>query len=187
MPCRASPLTQGVDYHAMALAQDNNDVIIHLRNDQTTAIRFENVRLNLTTSLLSDTSAGVQRPLLRCCFGVTFSMTSMDSLILETARHGIFSCQHSTGPIYAVSWVRACVPLDWMRSMPPSSPSSYSHFYVGSMYDDIRLHVAWSYTPSPFSRQSLVFDIILYFVQPSFLRSSSLPSPLYFIFHRTRS
>ena len=24
--------------------------------------------------------------------------------------------------------------------------SSYSHFYVGSMHDDIRLHVAWSYS-----------------------------------------
>ena len=35
-----------------------------------------------------------------------------------------------------------------------SSPSSYSHFYVESMYDDIRLHVAQSYTSSadsPFS------------------------------------
>ena len=29
-----------------------------------------------------------------------------------------------------------------------SSPSSYSHFYVGSMYDDIRLHAALSYTSS---------------------------------------
>ena len=37
------------------------------------------------------------------------------------------------------------------------------------------------------SRQSLLFDIILYFVQPSSLRSSSLPSPLYFNFHRPPS
>ena len=29
-----------------------------------------------------------------------------------------------------------------------SSPSSYSHFYLGWMYDDIHLHVAWSYTSS---------------------------------------
>ena len=38
-----------------------------------------------------------------------------------------------------------------------SSPSSYPHFYVGSMYDDIRLHVARSYTSSadsPFSLRS---------------------------------
>ena len=36
---------------------------------------------------------------------------------------------------------------------------SYSHFNVGSLFDDIRLHIAWSYTSSadsPFS-----FDIIL--------------------------
>ena len=32
-------------------------------------------------------------------------------------------------------------------------------------------------------RQSLLFDIILYFVQPSSLMSSSLPSPMYFHFH----
>ena len=37
------------------------------------------------------------------------------------------------------------------------------------------------------SRQSLLFDIILYFVQPSSFRSSSLPSPLYFHFHRPPS
>ena len=33
------------------------------------------------------------------------------------------------------------------------------------------------------SRQSLLFDVILHFVQPSSLRSSSLPSPLYFHYH----
>ena len=37
------------------------------------------------------------------------------------------------------------------------------------------------------SRQSLPFDVILYFVQPSSLRSSSLPSPLYFHYHRPPS
>ena len=37
------------------------------------------------------------------------------------------------------------------------------------------------------SRQSLLFDVILYFVQPSSLRSSSLPSPLYFHYHRPPS
>ena len=39
------------------------------------------------------------------------------------------------------------------------------------------------------SRQSLIFDVILYFVQPSSLRYSSIPSPfpLYFHFHRPSS
>ena len=36
-------------------------------------------------------------------------------------------------------------------------------------------------------RQSLLFDIILYFVQSSSLRPSSLPSPLYFHYNRTPS
>ena len=37
------------------------------------------------------------------------------------------------------------------------------------------------------SRQSLLFDVILYFVQPSSLMSSSLPSPLYCHYHRPPS
>ena len=37
------------------------------------------------------------------------------------------------------------------------------------------------------SRQSPLFDVILNFVQPSSLRSSSLPSPLYFHYHRPPS
>ena len=42
-----------------------------------------------------------------------------------------------------------------------SSPSSYSHFYVGSMYDDIRLHVARSDTPSADSPLSLISSFTL--------------------------
>ena len=42
-----------------------------------------------------------------------------------------------------------------------SSPSSYSHFYVGSMYDDIRLHVARSYTSSANSPFSLISSFTL--------------------------
>ena len=38
-------------------------------------------------------------------------------------------------------------PCDLVTSSS-SSPSSYSHFYVGYMYDDIHLHVARSYTSS---------------------------------------
>ena len=67
----------------------------------------------------------------------------------------------------------------YKSAIRPSSPPFYSHFYVRSMYGDI--HVARSYTSS--ARQSLLFDITLYFVQSSSLRSSSLHSPLYFHFH----
>ena len=55
----AVELAQGVDFHAMALAQVGDDDITHLRNDPATALRLENVRLNSTTSLLCDTSMGV--------------------------------------------------------------------------------------------------------------------------------
>ena len=61
---------------------------------------------------------------------------------------------------------------------------SYSHFYEGSMYGDMRLRVARSYTSSadsPFSLMSF------FYVQPSSLRFSSLPSPLYFHYHRPLS
>ena len=55
------------------------------------------------------------------------------------------------------------------------------------MYDDIiRLHVARSCTSSADSPFSL-FDFIPHSVQPSSLRSSCLPSPLYFHFHRPSS
>ena len=64
----AVELGQGVDYHAMALAQDSDDDIIHLRNDPATSLRLENVRLNSTTSLLCDTSTGVQRPVVPALF-----------------------------------------------------------------------------------------------------------------------
>ena len=60
-----------------------------------------------------------------------------------------------------------------------SYPSSCSHCYVGSVYDDMHLHVAVVHI---IRRQSLLFDIIPHSVQPS--SSSSLPSPLYFHFHR---
>ena len=53
---------------------------------------------------------------------------------------------------------------------------------MGSRYDDIRLHVA-----RPYISSADIFDIILCFVQPSSLRYSSLPSPLYLHFHRPPS
>ena len=70
----------------------------------------------------------------------------------------------------------------------PSSPSSYSHFYVGSMCDDISLHVARSYTSSADSPFSLMSSFTLSNHQDS-LRSSclSIPSPLYFHYHRPPS
>ena len=43
-----------------------------------------------------------------------------------------------------------------------SSSTSYSHFYVGSIYDDVRLHVAWSYTSSPDSPFSLMSSFTLF-------------------------
>ena len=46
-------------------------------------------------------------------------------------------------------------------SSSSSSPSSYSHFYVGSMYDDIRLHVARLYTSSADSSFSLISSFTL--------------------------
>ena len=82
----AVELAQGVDFHAMALAQDSDDDIIHLRNDPATALRLENVRLNSTTSLLCDTTPR--------CSGVVFSMPSTDSGILE---FDVFSHRSSSG------------------------------------------------------------------------------------------
>ena len=62
-----------------------------------------------------------------------------------------------------------------------SSPSSYSHFYVGSMYDDIRLHVARSYTSSADSPFSLMSSFTL--SNHLLLGLLSFPSLLYFHYH----
>ena len=43
------------------------------------------------------------------------------------------------------------LPHNLSRAYVSSSHLSYSHFYVGSMYGHIRLHVARSYTSSAFS------------------------------------
>ena len=83
----AVELAQGVDFHVMALAQDSDDDIIHLRNDPATALRLENVGLNRVFNA----------PLFRRCSGVAFSMPSTDSRILEFARHDVFSHRSSSG------------------------------------------------------------------------------------------
>ena len=44
---------------------------------------------------------------------------------------------------------------DRLSHSPPTSSSSLSHFYVGPMWDDSRLHAARSYTSSPHSPFSL--------------------------------
>ena len=72
--------------------------------------------------------------------------------------------------------------------LPPSfSHSVFFFFFIlfplsGGV--DVRLHTPPCCTVVHIiSQQSLLFDVILYFVQPSSLRSSSLPSPLYFHYH----
>ena len=50
-----------------------------------------------------------------------------------------------TGTTTCMTFTDLC--LDVVKKYLTSS-SSYSHFYMGLMYDDKRLHVAWSYTSS---------------------------------------
>ena len=53
---------------------------------------------------------------------------------------------------------------------------------------DVRLHTPpCSTVVHIIIRQSIIYDVILYLVQPSSLRSPSLPSPLYFHYHRSPS
>ena len=65
-----------------------------------------------------------------------------------------------------------------------ASSSSLSHFYVGSMWDDSRLHAARSYTSpdSPFSLRSSFTR-----VRPPLLRSSSPSASLHCYTHRPLS
>ena len=50
-------------------------------------------------------------------------------------------------------------PHDYSLRESSSSSSSFSHFYVGSMFDDTRLYVAWPYTSSPASPSSLISSL----------------------------
>ena len=71
-------------------------------------------------------------------------------------------------------------------SSASSPPSSYSQFYVGSMYDNIHLHVAWSYTSSadsPFSLMSsftlsnhLLLGLPLFLLSCTFITIALLPT-----------
>ena len=73
---------------------------------------------------------------------------------------------------------------------PPSSCSQYSQFYVESMYDDIRIHVARSYTSSASSPFYLVSSFTLsnplllalppFFLPRTFISIAPLPLPYHF-------
>ena len=86
-------------------------------------------------------------------------------LLVRQLRHG-FTKKAKVSTNLTVAHMHTCMY---------TSSSSYSDFYMGSMYDDILcLHVARSYTSSAYSPFSLI---------ASSLRYSSLPSTLYFHFH----
>ena len=109
----AVELAQGVDFHAMALAKDSDDDIIHLRNDTATALRLENVRLNSTTSLLCDTSTGVQRPVVpapfrRRVFDAVHGLSHPGILTTRRLLTSKFVWPRIASD--AASWARACVP-----------------------------------------------------------------------------
>ena len=106
-------LAQGVDFHAMALVPDSDDDIIHLRNDPETGLRLENVRLNSTTSLLCDTSTGVQRPVVPALF-----RRRVFNTVHGLSHPGICTTRRLLTSKFvwpriaadAASWARACVP-----------------------------------------------------------------------------
>ena len=67
----------------------------------------------------------------------------------------------------------------FLKARTSSSPSSYSHSYVGSMYDDIRLHVA----DCPFSLMSsftlsnhLLLGLPLFLLPCTFITVALLPT-----------
>ena len=108
----AVELAQGVDYHAMALAQTNDDDIIHLRNDPATGLRLENVRLDLTTCILCDTSTGVQRPVVPALFRrrVFDAIHGLSHPGIRTTRR-LLAAKFVWPRIAAdvSSWARACI------------------------------------------------------------------------------
>ena len=109
----AVELAQGVDYHAMALAQTNDDDIIHLHNDPATGLHLENVRLDLTTCILCDTSTGVQRPVVPALFRrrVFDAIHGLSHPGIRTTRR-LLTAKFVWPRIAAdiSSWARACIP-----------------------------------------------------------------------------
>ena len=109
----AVELAQGVDFSAVALAQDSDDDIFHLRNDPATALCLENVRLNSTTSLLCDTSTGVQCPVVPALFRrrVFVAVHGLSHPGIRTTRR-LLTSKFFWPRIAAdaASWARACVP-----------------------------------------------------------------------------
>ena len=97
--------------------------------------------------------------------------------------HGIDRCVHST--TFART-VQRCAAIAVGCSTLIKQPQFFFFFivfqlYVGSMYDDIRLHVTRSYTSSADNTFSLISSFTL---SNHILLSSSLPSLMYFQFLR---
>ena len=97
---------------------------------------------------------------------------------------GLWLCDDENRLDFSVFCQWWCL-LNHLSGATSYSSSCYSHFDVGSMYDDIRLHLARSYTSSSDGPFPFISSLTLF--QPSSLRSSSLPSRLYFHFHRPPS
>ena len=111
--------------------------------------------------------------------------------ILDVIREGKFrwlGCHEKRTNAHGVVNYKVKGTIPGGKPRTSSSPSSYSHFYVGSMYDDIRLHVARSYTSSadsPFSLISsftlsnhlLLLGLPLFLLPCTFISIALLPRP----------
>ena len=86
------------------------------------------------------------------CRHIVFSSSGPCNAFLLSQRLGDLSHLH----------LPQIIKLDSYTIMISSfSSSSYSQFFVGSMFDDIRLHVVRSYTSSPDSPFSLISPLTL--------------------------
>ncbi len=147
----AVELAQCVDFHAMALAQDSDDAIIHLRNDPATALRLENVRLNSTTSLLCDTSTGVQRPIVPALFRrrIFDAIHRLSHPGIRTTRRLLTSkLVWPRIAADAASWARACVPCQQSK-VNRHICAPFANFCLPSRrFSHVHVDVVWPLPPS---------------------------------------
>ena len=78
------------------------------------------------------------------------------SFVTQGYRTRRMAVDYSVPLITDIKCTKMFVEVSLLLPMQSSSPSSYSHFYMESMYDNIRLHVARSYTSSADSPFSLI-------------------------------
>ena len=103
----------GIDFHAMAEAQETDNEVRNIRNDSTTRLRLEPIPLNDGLSLLCDTSTGTHRPIVPLSFRQTVfrsihNLSHPGIRVTKRLMSKKFVWPHMGADV--ASWARTCIP-----------------------------------------------------------------------------